>query len=110
MPDLSNATPRPWILADENRDDLKRYARFAPVVIYAEHDCDIHPIADCSCNHTCRDDDQQRDNASLIVTAVNCHDELLSILRGCADAFEATGNYPPVYTRVLAALARSDAP
>lgn len=63
-------TPGPWTVQDFNADDLQSPSRFeGPVVVYAESDCDIHPVADCSCNHTCRAADEAQANARLIAAA-----------------------------------------
>lgn len=76
------ATPGPWTLDDTNYDDLQRPTRFAgPVVIYADSDCDIHPVADCSCNHTCREEEAQRSNATFIAAARTDIPALLTALR-----------------------------
>jgi hypothetical protein len=37
--------------------------------VYADDDCDTHPVADCSCNHTCRNEEEQVANAQLISAA-----------------------------------------
>ena len=77
---ISEFTPGPWRVSDENRDDLERYARFGPVVVYANDDCNIHPIADCSCNHTCREDEEQIANANLISAAPDMYEALMLAL------------------------------
>lgn len=50
------ATPGPWIAeADESATkDGPKYPSSAAVMVYADRDCEHHPIADFSCNHTCR--------------------------------------------------------
>ena len=73
-------TPGPWTVADDNRDDLAGCARFGPVVVYAEDDCEIHPIADCSCNHTCREEDEQFANACLIAAAPRMYELLIRLV------------------------------
>ena len=71
-----------WTVRDYNADDVQRPNRFAgPVVVYADHDCDIHPIADCSCNHTCRDVDLAQRNARLIAAAPELYETLAEVER-----------------------------
>ena len=77
---LAMATPGPWTTDGENRDDLQKPYRFGPQVVYAAGDCDVHPIADCSCNHTCRDEEQAADNGKLIAAAVNAIGPLLDYI------------------------------
>lgn len=74
-------TPGPWVVADENRDDLQHMSRFGCVVVYAEQDCGIHPIADCSCNRTCRLTDEQLANARLISSAPALYEACEAALR-----------------------------
>lgn len=63
-------TKGPWSVDDFNADDLNSPVRFdGPAVVYAEGDCDVHPIADCSCNHTCRGSAELYANARLISAA-----------------------------------------
>lgn len=63
-----------WTVEDVNVDDVQRPTRFAgPCVVYSDEDCETHPVADCSCNHTCRDDAQVRANAEFIVELVNAY-------------------------------------
>lgn len=71
-------TPGPWSVSDINADDLRHAARFGNVVVYADDDCETHPVADCSCNHTCRETDEQIANARLIAAAP----DLLAALKG----------------------------
>ena len=57
-----------WTAEDRNYDDLRRHTRFSgPLVIYADDDCETHPLADCSCNHSCRDEDDAAAIAAHIV-------------------------------------------
>jgi hypothetical protein len=64
-------TPGPWTVKNYNADDVRSPTRFAgPCVVYADEDCDTHPIADCSCNHSCRlEHEEVRANARLIAAA-----------------------------------------
>lgn len=81
-----NTTPRPWaVYSDEgsNGIDSPKYPTKAAVMIYADGDCEHHPIADCSANHTCRMDWECEANAALIVRAVNNHDRLVDALDMC---------------------------
>lgn len=39
-------------------------------------DCEHHAIADCSCNHTCRMDDECEANAHLIAAAPELYEAL----------------------------------
>lgn len=78
-------TPGPWTVRDYNADAIGRMTRFeGPAVIYADDDCDIHPIADCSCNHSCRLGDEQFANAHLIAAAPMLYEACQLAL----DAFE----------------------
>jgi hypothetical protein len=70
-------TPGPWTAKNSNHDDLANRVRFdGPVVVYADEDCDIHPIADCSCNHSCRITDETFANAHLIAAAPDIYEAL----------------------------------
>jgi hypothetical protein len=48
-------------------------------LVYAE-DCESHPVADCSCNHTCRDADECAANARLIAAAPDLLETLKDLL------------------------------
>ena len=65
------ATPGPWVArpGDGALDGRSRFETKRHVLIYAEDDCDTHPIADASCNHTCRMPEEQEDNAAFIAAA-----------------------------------------
>lgn len=77
---MTDFTAGPWSLADENRDDLRECSRYGAIVVYAENHCDIHPIADCSCNHTCRLNDEQIANARLIAAAPDLYYALEAVV------------------------------
>lgn len=65
---MTDYTPGPWVAE-------------GPLVI-APSDCEFHEIADCSCNHTCRPEDECSANAELIASAPRTkqeRDELLSL-------------------------------
>lgn len=101
MTDLAKATPRPWCISATN--GYSHIDRAGPeesgMGLIATVWSAGSPDGKTSVN-----------NAALIVCAVNLHDELLSILRGCVDAFEAIGNMPVAYDRARAVLAKVDAP
>lgn len=65
------ATPGPWVArpGDGALDGRSKFETKRHVLIYAEDDCDTHPIADASCNHTCRMPEEQEDNAAFIAAA-----------------------------------------
>lgn len=71
-------TPTPWSIES---NDL--------VTIYADDDCDLHPIASTAGNPTCRMLDEQEANAAHIVRCVNAHDELVTALRNVLGAQQA---------------------
>jgi hypothetical protein len=77
---LAGATPLPWTTDGENRDDLQRPYRFGPQVVYSMADCDTHPVADCSCNHSCRDEEEAANNGKLIAAAVSALGPLLDYI------------------------------
>ena len=64
------ATPGPWTVSAENPpiNHQPHYPDNGAIWVYADEDCDIHPIADCSCNHTCRMFEQEY-NAAFIAAA-----------------------------------------
>lgn len=65
------ATPGPWTTArgDGDMDMRARFLTRYSVLVAANGDCELHPVADCSCNHTCRTPDEQEDNAAFIAAA-----------------------------------------
>lgn len=65
------ATPGPWTTdsGDGPLDDNAKFQSNAQVLIYSDEDCDIHPVADASCNHSCRTEDEQAANAAFIAAA-----------------------------------------
>jgi hypothetical protein len=75
---MEYATPRPWQVEyheyDERWVDGPKYANSGACMIYAVDDCDCHPVADVSCNYSCRDTLVTEANAALIVKAVNNYD------------------------------------
>ncbi len=88
------ATPGPWTAEDDGDAQLEkpRYPGHGATSVYANEDCEWHVVADCSCNHTCRDDEQQQINAAFIAmldpqTVLALIDELLD-LRAMKDASE----------------------
>jgi len=46
------------------------------VLIRSDDDCPDHPIADCSCNYTCREQSETEANTALIVALVNAYPAL----------------------------------
>lgn len=60
-------TPGPWLVSDENMDDISA-ERSGKVVVYGE-DCELHPIADFRCNTSCRPIEEQEANAKLASAA-----------------------------------------
>lgn len=65
------ATPGEWKAWPGNGDfDLAaRFESESKVLVVSPDDCQEHPIADCSCNHSCRMDDEQQANAAFIAAA-----------------------------------------
>lgn len=77
------ATKGPLTIEWFNADDAQRPNRFAgPVVVYSDTDCETHPVADFSCNHTCRDAETARANAALHAFLVNHADALAALVEG----------------------------
>lgn len=78
-------TPGPWTVeqGDGGLDADARFPSEAKVLVYADGDCEIHPVADCSCNHTCRDENTCEANARLIASAP----DLLALARVSAAQF-----------------------
>lgn len=54
---------------DGTREGGPKFPTGAKVMVYSESDCDLHPIADFSCNHTCRPDWDQEANAKYVAAA-----------------------------------------
>jgi hypothetical protein len=76
------ATPGNLTLENFNADDLNSPNRFdGPVVIYSNEDCETHPVADFSCNHTCRDADEANANAALFAFLANHAAEIEALVR-----------------------------
>lgn len=75
-------TPGPWTYEMESHNPTG-LPRFDGPVIYALQDCEYHPIADASCNHTCRMEWDTEANAKLICAAP----ELLDVLRTIYDVW-----------------------
>ncbi len=50
------ATPGTWSAHDDGDVKLEapRYPGQGATSVYADDDCEWHQIADCSCNHSCR--------------------------------------------------------
>ncbi len=60
-------TPGPWTV--EPCTPKEDGSHFEGFMVWALADCEHHPIADCSCNHTCRMDWDVEANARLIAAA-----------------------------------------
>jgi len=86
---LAEATPGPWSYSEKNEDDVQRPYRHGPQVVYADADCDIHPVADCSCNHTCRDEREAAANGIAIAAAINTLPALLDALEAAEASYDA---------------------
>ena len=76
-----NATPGPWEVSSGEGEPV-RYPTKAKVVIYADKDCDVHPIADFSANHTCRPEWDQEANALFVAELVNAWPSIREKLLG----------------------------
>jgi hypothetical protein len=91
-------TPGPWTAKNSNDDDLANHVRFdGPVVVYADEDCDIHPIADCSCNHSCRITDETFANARMIAAAPDMYaalERMINLYVALVDCGDC-GNWNP---------------
>ena len=64
---MTEPTPRPWVYTD---------AGYGPLGLYGPDDKGLW--------HASRDDEELRANARLIVTAVNCHEHLVTALHDAA--------------------------
>lgn len=80
-------TPGPWSVYDCHGDKLDacRFENGAFQVMSV--DCDHHAVADCSCNHSCRMEDECEANARLIAAAPD-------LLEACMEAVEALNGHP----------------
>lgn len=86
-------------------DGRAKFETGSKVLIYSE-DCEHHPVADCSCNHSCRMPFEQEDNAALIVEAVNSYAALKARVQMLEDALrEIAANSSIPITLAKAALA-----
>lgn len=88
----------------------------------AKDDCEIHPVADCSCNHTCRSEEEQRANARLIAAAPDLYEALSHLVAmigdcSCHEAYKSRSltdptcsfcNYEAEDARTALARARGD--
>lgn len=107
MADISKATPRPWFVHDFTGAVMPQHEPSpGDVTVSCDHPASI-TVATMGRSLTATLD-EARANAALIVKTVNERGELLSILRGCIDAFEAIGNMPVAYSRAVAMLAKAD--
>ena len=70
------ATTGIWVLVDNHGSqiDASRFENGA-FTIEAPEDCEDHSVADFSCNHTCRLDDDCKANAEFVVALVNAYRE-----------------------------------
>jgi hypothetical protein len=101
---FDKATPRPW-----GRSGVRSRTQAGWPFISIGHESDPN----CVLVLYGRTNDEQvsaEQDARLIVKAVNLHEELLSVLRGCVDAFEAIGNCSVVYDRAVTVLAKAETP
>lgn len=64
---MANATKGSWVIFDNEHAqyDPSRFENGAYVLI-SPSDCEHHPIADFSCNHSCRDDSECLANAEYV--------------------------------------------
>lgn len=69
----ARSTIAPWraVSDDSKTKDGPKYPTSAEVMIYSDSDCEAHPVADFSCNHTCRFDSDAEANARFVVALVN---------------------------------------
>lgn len=102
MADISKATPRPWRCVQPMALDYRA------MLICSADGASLIGTMQGGGPHRAIDAVEERANAALVVKAVNERCELLSILRGCIDAFEAIGNMPVAYSRAVAMLAKAD--
>jgi tetratricopeptide (TPR) repeat protein len=95
------ATPGPWESEDcrAATREKSRYQNGAFQVF--SKDCEYHAIADCSCNHTCRDDEQCEDNAAFIAA---CDPQTILSLLSQVSANSANGNYKQALDKCVEAL------
>lgn len=59
------------VRGDGQMDEKAKYPTEDEVLIFAEDDCEIHPIADFSCNHTCRLSFQTEATAQFVAELVS---------------------------------------
>ena len=71
---MSKHTPGPWVVKGDK--------------VYALDDCEHHPVADCTTNHTCRDEWDVEANAQLIAAAPDLLDMLNKVLPLVAFAYD----------------------
>jgi hypothetical protein len=65
----NEATKGPWKTEGGAYPFEQHYESDGEVLVIALDDCDVHPIADCSCNHTCRSLGEPEANALFIAAA-----------------------------------------
>jgi len=106
-------TPGPWAVECGNQPlTSQNYKTSAKVLVYANDDCDSHPIADCSTNHTCRMDWDCEANARLIAAAPELLEALEAMLAGAMKGefdMYADGN-PECEIMARAAIAKATKP
>lgn len=98
------ATDGPWsVEAGDGELDFKpRFATDAAVMVCAMDDCDVHPLADCSQNYSCRDAEQAGANAAHIATFDPPTVKRLLAIAKAADAVVKADNILDTFARVVA--------
>lgn len=73
----NQGTPGPFrvVASDGKLDGAAKFESGARVLVMSA-ECDIHPVADFSCNHTCREIDEQEANAQFFTAAATAHPKL----------------------------------
>ena len=82
----AKATPGPWVAKEGDNEWIETTPKFNydgtdNVFVFALEDCNDHPIADCSCNYTCRNISVQHANAIAIASAPDDISLLLAEVR-----------------------------
>lgn len=75
---LDGATEGPWLTISRGQNELDAPKYNSGECLVMSEDCEHHPVADCSCNHSCRMDYECEANARLIAAAPDAMETIIA--------------------------------